>query len=75
MYSVIDPVVNEAEAMLAEDVAINKAIGKFGRDAILAHATNGHHITVLTHCNTGIKTLYSAKAVILLLSLFFLLIW
>ena len=41
------------EGMLAADISDNKAIGAFGRDAILAAAPAGEAVRVLTHCNTG----------------------
>ncbi|KAJ3026179.1 UNVERIFIED_CONTAM: S-methyl-5-thioribose-1-phosphate isomerase [Siphonaria sp. JEL0065] len=43
----------EAEAMLARDVADNKAIGKAGADFILAQRPATEKVRVLTHCNTG----------------------
>ncbi len=39
--------VREAQAILAEDIAVNKAIGKWGAEFI----SDGN--TVLTHCNAG----------------------
>eukprot|EP00958_Prasinococcus_capsulatus_P025168 scaffold4126_cov383-Prasinococcus_capsulatus_cf.AAC.11 len=46
----------EADKMLAEDVATNKAIGKAGAEAIKAAVGDSlktRGINVLTHCNTG----------------------
>ena len=48
----------EMEAMLAEDVACNRAIGDHGADHILARVVAGEEgvppvVTILTHCNTG----------------------
>lgn len=48
----VDAYIVEAEAMLESDVADNRAIGKYGADAILSNAA-GTGIRVLTHCNTG----------------------
>ncbi|MEU8132756.1 S-methyl-5-thioribose-1-phosphate isomerase [Streptodolium elevatio] len=45
-------VVAEAEAVVREDVAANKAIGANGADWILAHVER-RPLRVLTHCNTG----------------------
>ena len=41
--------------MLADDVAANRAIGKFGADALCAAVgkPSGTPLRVLTHCNTG----------------------
>ncbi|MCA2960788.1 MAG: S-methyl-5-thioribose-1-phosphate isomerase [Silvanigrellales bacterium] len=50
--ALIDAFVNEAEAMLAKDVADNRAIGAFGAEALLEPAGKGN-IRLLTHCNTG----------------------
>lgn len=46
-----DCVVSAAEAMLAADVADNRAIGEHGAAAILKSAAGP--VSVLTHCNTG----------------------
>jgi S-methyl-5-thioribose-1-phosphate isomerase len=44
----------EAEKMLEDDIAANKAMGKHGADHILAlQATDGGNVRVITHCNTG----------------------
>ncbi|KAL4857971.1 Methylthioribose kinase 1 [Chlorella vulgaris] len=56
--SVTDAVVDACEAMLADDVAANKSMGRHGSDALLAasqargRASSGR-VSVLTHCNTG----------------------
>eukprot|EP00118_Oscarella_pearsei_P012447 m.91760 g.91760 ORF g.91760 m.91760 type:complete len:359 (+) comp36709_c0_seq6:3216-4292(+) len=42
----------EMEAMMAKDVADNKAIGQHGATAIAMHVSSGL-ARVLTHCNTG----------------------
>lgn len=42
-----------AEAMLAKDIADNKAIGAFGAETILSTVEGDGPIRVLTHCNTG----------------------
>ncbi|KZC09440.1 PREDICTED: methylthioribose-1-phosphate isomerase [Dufourea novaeangliae] len=41
------------EAMLEKDIADNKAIGDFGAQEILKHASGDNSVRVLTHCNTG----------------------
>jgi len=52
-------VIHAAEAMLADDVACNHAMGGAGADALLAAAVGrglarpGEPLRVLTHCNTG----------------------
>ena len=48
---VIDAFIDSAEAMLARDVADNRAIGHWGAEAILAH--HDGPVQLLTHCNTG----------------------
>jgi len=51
---VIDAYLTFAEAYLAEDVEINKGIGRFGADFILERYSHGaSKIRMLTHCNTG----------------------
>jgi S-methyl-5-thioribose-1-phosphate isomerase len=50
---VIDRYIDEAEAMLAKDVADNRAIGLYGMQAILEDAGSPDGVQVLTHCNTG----------------------
>ncbi|XP_046332616.1 methylthioribose-1-phosphate isomerase-like [Haliotis rufescens] len=42
----------ECEDMLEKDIAVNKNIGKYGADHILAQCKN-KPVKVLTHCNTG----------------------
>ncbi|KAF0313365.1 Methylthioribose-1-phosphate isomerase [Amphibalanus amphitrite] len=48
-----DSVVSACEAMLAADVADNRAIGEHGAAALLSSASAGSPVSVLTHCNTG----------------------
>ncbi|MDI2125990.1 S-methyl-5-thioribose-1-phosphate isomerase [Yinghuangia seranimata] len=48
----VDAVVAEAEAVVREDVAANKAIGAHGADWILERVAR-RPLRVLTHCNTG----------------------
>jgi methylthioribose-1-phosphate isomerase len=44
----------EAEKMLEDDIAANKAMGKHGADHILAlQSKDGSNVRVITHCNTG----------------------
>lgn len=50
--SVVDGFLTDAEAMLADDVATNKAIGDHGAKRIL-EITGKDSIRVLTICNTG----------------------
>lgn len=45
--------VQELEGMLAEDVSVNKAIGRHGAEHIISRAGPGESVCVLTHCNTG----------------------
>eukprot|EP01100_Stratorugosa_tubuloviscum_P001308 TRINITY_DN128_c1_g4_i1.p1 TRINITY_DN128_c1_g4~~TRINITY_DN128_c1_g4_i1.p1 ORF type:complete len:364 (-),score=220.87 TRINITY_DN128_c1_g4_i1:32-1123(-) len=47
---VIDKFIYEAEKMLEDDIAANKAIGSFGAQFILSLSNEP---SVLTHCNTG----------------------
>lgn len=49
---VLEGYVDEAEKMLAKDIADNIAIGKAGADEILRRAGKDK-VKVLTHCNTG----------------------
>eukprot|EP00887_Chlorella_sp_A99_P002733 scaffold6.g2733.t1 len=57
--SVADAVVAVAEAMLADDAAANRAMGRHGAEALAAAAAAagrgapGGGLRVLTHCNTG----------------------
>ncbi|EFN58562.1 hypothetical protein CHLNCDRAFT_140697 [Chlorella variabilis] len=56
--SVTAAVVAACQAMMAEDVAANKAMGRHGADALLAAAqergrAGSGRLRVLTHCNTG----------------------
>jgi methylthioribose-1-phosphate isomerase len=57
--SVCEAYLTAAEQMLADDVADNRRIGKYGAEAVIkavtaASAMTGHAPrTVLTHCNTG----------------------
>lgn len=39
--------------MLEKDLMDNRAIGKFGSEAILAAAADSGKVQILTHCNTG----------------------
>ncbi|MCF2527902.1 S-methyl-5-thioribose-1-phosphate isomerase [Yinghuangia soli] len=48
----VDAVLAEAEAVVREDVAANKAIGAHGADWILDRVER-RPLRVLTHCNTG----------------------
>jgi methylthioribose-1-phosphate isomerase len=52
---VVAAYVTAAEKMLEDDLADNQAIGKFGAEWILRHASKekGGKVSVLTHCNTG----------------------
>jgi S-methyl-5-thioribose-1-phosphate isomerase len=50
---VYDAVASACEAMLAEDVAANEAMGRYGAEAVRKHAKAGVALTLLTHCNTG----------------------
>lgn len=45
--------ISTIEAMLTKDIDDNKAIGKFGCEAILSNKTGDGCVRVLTHCNTG----------------------
>lgn len=40
-------------SMLEKDIADNKAIGRFGSEAILATSKGAKSVSLLTHCNTG----------------------
>lgn len=64
--SVLQGYIDAAEAMLVADVAANKAIGRFGADAVKQHraaktsgagaaaaAAAGEKCVVMTICNTG----------------------
>ena len=44
---------SEMEAMLADDVATNKAIGREGARSILDKVEGDKKVVILTHCNTG----------------------
>ncbi|MEP6943390.1 MAG: S-methyl-5-thioribose-1-phosphate isomerase [Betaproteobacteria bacterium] len=44
---------NEADAIAAEDVAINRAIGEHGLRLIRELAVGSRPVNVLTHCNAG----------------------
>lgn len=39
--------------MLTKDIEDNKAIGRYGREAILKSLVGDGSVRVLTHCNTG----------------------
>jgi len=41
------------EAMLEKDISDNKAIGKYGAEAILESTGKDSPVKILTHCNTG----------------------
>lgn len=41
------------ESMLSKDIEDNKAIGKYGSEAILKNIEGEGSVRVLTHCNTG----------------------
>ncbi|KXS20496.1 putative translation initiation factor [Gonapodya prolifera JEL478] len=53
--AVLKAYVDAAEKMMADDVADNRAIGKFGADFVLRSAGERKvgDVRVLTHCNTG----------------------
>ena len=44
--------VQEFEQMYEDDIATNRAMGRYGADHILEHCGN-QPVRVLTHCNTG----------------------
>lgn len=46
-------VASHAEFMLERDVSDNRAIGKFGAEAILKHIKEGANARMVTICNTG----------------------
>lgn len=48
----VEAVLAEAEAVVREDVAANRAIGAHGADWVLARVSR-RPVRVLTHCNTG----------------------
>jgi methylthioribose-1-phosphate isomerase len=50
---VVDAIVAQAEAMLADDVSANRAIGEHGSEAIIGAAAGNGQLRVLTHCNAG----------------------
>ncbi|XP_060801729.1 methylthioribose-1-phosphate isomerase isoform X2 [Amyelois transitella] len=45
--------ISSIESMLAKDINDNKAIGRFGREAILRNLDGDGQVRLLTHCNTG----------------------
>ncbi|XP_045446766.1 methylthioribose-1-phosphate isomerase [Melitaea cinxia] len=45
--------IQSIEGMLIKDIEDNKAIGKFGSEAVLKSFGGDGHVRVLTHCNTG----------------------
>ena len=53
--AILDAFIGEAEQMLEDDVSDNKAIGRHGAAAIMAHlaASGRSQARMLTHCNTG----------------------
>jgi methylthioribose-1-phosphate isomerase len=50
---VLDVYIAEAEKMLQDDVAANKAIGDHGAADILSRYPSATSLQILTHCNTG----------------------
>ncbi|KAL0337215.1 UNVERIFIED_CONTAM: Methylthioribose-1-phosphate isomerase [Sesamum calycinum] len=52
-WTVLQAYTEAAEVMLGDDVASNKAIGKYGASLIQKQKTDPKGISVLTHCNTG----------------------
>ncbi|KAL0882215.1 hypothetical protein ABMA27_000757 [Loxostege sticticalis] len=48
-----DRFIARIESMLAKDIEDNKAIGKFGSEAILSRLEGDRQVRILTHCNTG----------------------
>jgi 5-methylthioribose kinase len=51
--SVCLAVVESSEAMLEEDVAANRSMGRHGARALLSTSPGRKSLRVLTHCNTG----------------------
>jgi eIF-2B alpha/beta/delta-like uncharacterized protein len=51
--SVLAGVLAEIEGMMAADIADNRAIGRYGAEAILRKVAVDTNVKVLTHCNTG----------------------
>lgn len=51
--SVCRAVVESSEAMLEEDVAANRSMGRHGARALLSASPGRKSLRVLTHCNTG----------------------
>ncbi|UJR23430.1 hypothetical protein I4U23_026435 [Adineta vaga] len=49
----IDDLIVFMEQFLKRDLADNRAIGRYGAEAISQTSTNAKKLTVLTHCNTG----------------------
>ena len=49
----IDDLLVFMEKFLERDLADNRAIGRFGAEAIRQRSSHSHKCTVLTHCNTG----------------------
>lgn len=45
--------ITSIESMLSKDIEDNKAIGKYGCDAILKKLDGDGQVRILTHCNTG----------------------
>ncbi|XP_028172840.1 methylthioribose-1-phosphate isomerase [Ostrinia nubilalis] len=48
-----DRFITSIESMLTKDIEDNKAIGKFGSEAILHRLEGDGQVRILTHCNTG----------------------
>lgn len=44
--------IKSIESLLSKDISDNKAIGKYGAEAIMKEGNNSH-ANILTHCNTG----------------------
>lgn len=53
LSSYIDELLKFMEAFLERDLADNRAIGRFGAEAIVQKYPDQKKLTILTHCNTG----------------------
>lgn len=53
LSSYIDELLKFIEAFLERDLADNRAIGRFGAEAIVQQYPDQKKLTILTHCNTG----------------------
>ena len=49
----IDELLDFIEQFLERDLADNRAIGRYGAEAITQNSTDTKKLTILTHCNTG----------------------